>query len=489
LKTDFTDSFCLTATMKRTKIVATIGPACDSVAILTKMIKAGLNVARFNFSHGTYQSNKRAVENLRLAAKKLNQPIAIIQDLQGPRIRVGEINKQGVELIKNEIITLVDDALKSKLKIKAKVLPIQFVKLAKVLKTGSKVLLLDGLVELKVAEVAKGFVKARVIKAGTIYSYKGVNIPGVDLGLPVITKKDIEDLKFGLKLGVDFVAQSFVASGADLKKLKQLIKKFQPRSKVMVMAKVERGEAVKNIKSIVKEADAVMVARGDLGVELAPVKVPIIQKEIVKMCLTEGKPVIVATQMLDSMIKYPRPTRAEVSDVANAVIDHADAVMLSGETAFGSYPVESVEMMSQIIEETEASQYDNMPAGYFAEKRLSVIKAISESVFELVKEVKAKAIVAATDSGFTARMIARFRPETRIIVLSNQPAIWRQLALSWGIYPEMMPVCKTMDELIDKSVKLVKKHKLVKRGDQIVIVTGQPVGQSKNMNLVKVQTI
>ncbi|MDP2586385.1 MAG: pyruvate kinase [Candidatus Komeilibacteria bacterium] len=487
--------------MKRTKIVATIGPACDSVATLTKMIRAGMNVARFNFSHGTNQSNKKAVENLRAAAKKLNQPIAIIQDLQGPRIRVGEISKNGLELVKNEIITLVEDAVSHRVKSNGpprrgrssgeagKILPIQFVKLSKVLKIGSQVLLLDGLVELKVTETGRGSVKAKVVKGGSIYSYKGVNIPGADLGLPVITKKDIQDLKFGLSLGVDFVAQSFVGSGADLIKLKKLIKKFQPRSKVMVMAKVERGEAVKNIKSIVKESDAIMVARGDLGIELNPVRVPIIQKEIVKMCLTEGKPVIVATQMLDSMIKYPRPTRAEVSDVANAVIDHADAVMLSGETAFGSYPVESVQMMSQIIEETEASQYDNMPAGYFGDKRLSVIKAISESVFELVKEVKAKAIVAATDSGFTARMIARFRPETRILVLVNQPEIWRQLVLSWGIYPEMMPVCKTMDELIDKSVKLVKKLQLVKKGDQIVIVTGQPVGQSKNMNLVKVQTI
>ncbi|MFA6304473.1 MAG: pyruvate kinase [Patescibacteria group bacterium] len=475
--------------MKRTKIVATIGPACDSPKILTQMIKAGMNVARFNFSHGTQASNKKAVDALRAVAKKLQQPIAIIQDLQGPRIRVGEINKKGVELFKNETITLVEDALKSQKKISGKVLPIQFVKLSRVVKTNSQVLLLDGLVELKVTEVFNGFVKAKVIKAGTIYSYKGVNIPGANLGLPVITKKDIEDLKFGLGLGVDFVAQSFVGSGADLIKLKKLIKKFQPRSKVMVMAKVERGEAVKNIKSIIKEADAVMVARGDLGIELSPVKVPIIQKEIVKMCLTEGKPVIVATQMLDSMIKYPRPTRAEVSDVANAVIDHADAVMLSGETAFGSYPVESVIMMSQIIQETEASIYDDMAPGYFAEKHFTVTKAISESVFKLVQEVKAKAIVAATDSGYTARMIARFRPETKIIVLVNQDEVWRQLALSWGIYPSQMPVCRTMDELIDKSVKLVKQQKLVKKGDQIVIVTGQPVARSHNMNLVKVQTI
>ncbi|MCX6786185.1 MAG: pyruvate kinase [Candidatus Komeilibacteria bacterium] len=475
--------------MKRTKIVATIGPACDSSAILTKMIKAGLNVARFNFSHGTYASNKQAVERLRAVAKKLNTPVGIIQDLQGPRIRVGEISKQGIDLVKNETVLLVEDGFSARKKSAEKVVPIQFVKLSKVLHQGSQVLMLDGLVELKVEAIHAGSVSAKVLKGGTIYSYKGVNIPGVDLGLPVITKKDIADLKFGLKLGVDFVAQSFVGSGDDLKHLKKLIKKFSPKSRVMVMAKIERGEAVKNIKSIIAEADAIMVARGDLGIELPPVKVPIIQKEIVKMCLTEGRPVIVATQMLDSMIKYPRPTRAEVSDVANAVIDHADAVMLSGETAFGNYPVESVAMMSQIIEETEASIYDNMPAGYFSEKKLSVTKAISESVFQLVSEIKAKAIVAATDSGFTARMISRYRPETKIIVFVNQLQVWRQLTLSWGIYPVMMPICRNMDELVAKAIGLVKKQKIVKIGDQIIIVTGQPVGRSRNMNLVKVHTI
>ncbi len=484
--------------MKRTKIVATIGPACDKVAVLTKMIRAGVNVARFNFSHGTYSSNKKAVEDLRLAAKKLKTPIGIIQDLQGPRIRVGEIGKSGLDLLKNETVILVEDGstkpavnvLKSRLKLTNKVVPIQFIKLAKVLHQGSKVLMLDGLIELKVEAVrANGVICAKVLKGGTIYSYKGVNIPGVDLGLPVITKKDIADLRFGLKLGVDFIAQSFVGSAQDIKELKRLIKKFSPQSKVLVMAKIERAAAIKNIKAIIKESDAIMVARGDLGIELPPVKVPIIQKEIIKICLEEGKPVIVATQMLDSMIKYPRPTRAEVSDVANAVIDHADAVMLSGETAFGRYPEEAVKMMSQIIEETESSIYDNMPASYFSEKKLTVTKAISESVFQLVQEIKAKAIVAATDSGYTARMIARFRPETRIIVLVNQAEVLRQLTLSWGIYPSRMPVCKNLDELMKRAVKMVKEQKLVKSKDKIVIVTGQPVGRSKNMNLVKVQII
>ncbi|PIT90333.1 MAG: pyruvate kinase [Candidatus Komeilibacteria bacterium CG10_big_fil_rev_8_21_14_0_10_41_13] len=475
--------------MKRTKIVATIGPACDSQAVLTKMIKAGVNVARFNFSHGTYASNKKAVSSLRAVAKSLNQSVGIIQDLQGPRIRVGEIAKDGLDLKKGEIVVLVEDDLKKKIKSDKKIVPIQFIKPSQILKAKNKVLLLDGLIELRVTKVNANHVEAKVFKGGIIYTYKGVNIPEIDLGLPVITDKDIKDLEFGLKLGVDYVALSFVGSAGDLKDLKKLIKKFDKNSEVQVLAKIERGQAVKNIKSIIKEADAIMVARGDLGIELPEVKVPIIQKEMIKMCLEQGKPVIVATQMLDSMIRNPKPTRAEVSDVANAVIDHADSVMLSGETAFGKYPVESVKMMNQIILETEKSIYDDMPPGYFLEKKLSVTKAISESVFELVKDTKARAIVAATNSGYTARMIARYRPETRIIVLVNKQEIAHQLSLVWGIYPEMMPVCKSLDELVEKSVALVKKQKLVIKGHQIIIVTGQPVGLSKNMNLVKIHTV
>ena len=474
--------------MKHTKIVATIGPACDSLAILTAMLKSGMNLARINFSHGTHASNKKALDKLKLAAKKLNMPVGIIQDLQGPRIRIGEIDKKGIELIRNEEVILYP-AGKKIFKNGHKALPVDLPKLVKILKQGSQVMVHDGLIELKVISVNGAYAKAKVIKGGMLFSNKGVNLPGIDLKMPVITKKDIDDLKFGLKIGVDYVALSFVGSAKDIVDLKKLIKKFDRKSKVQIMAKIEREQAVKNIKAIIKEVDAIMVARGDLGVEMSPEKVPIIQKEIVRLCLEVGKPVLVATQMLDSMIKSPRPTRAEVSDVANAVIDHTDGVMLSGETAFGQYPLEAVKMMDRIIEETEKSAYDDMRPGYFKEKSLPITKAISGSVFDLVKDIKAKAIVAATDSGYTAKMIARYRPDTKIIVLVNSLEILRQLTLVWGVYPAMMPVCKTMDELIIESIKLVKKEKLVKKGDEIVIVTGQPVGKSKNMNLIKVQTI
>jgi len=474
--------------MKHTKIVATIGPACDSLNTLTAMLKSGMNLARINFSHGTHASNKQAIDKVKLAAKKLNLPVGIIQDLQGPRIRIGEIDKKGLELIHDEEIFLYPEGKKIT-RNGHKILPVDLPKLIKILKPGSQVMVHDGLIELKVISVNHTYAKAKVIKGGMLFSNKGVNLPGVDLKMPVITKKDIDDLKFGLKIGVDYVALSFVGSAKDIIDLRKLIKKFNPKSKVQIMAKIEREQAVKNIKAIIKEVDAIMVARGDLGVEMSPEKVPIIQKEIVRLCLEVGKPVLVATQMLDSMIKSPRPTRAEVSDVANAVIDHTDGVMLSGETAFGQYPLESVKMMNQIIEETEKSTYDDMRPGYFKERSLPITKAISGSVFDLVKDTNAKAIVAATDSGYTAKMIARYRPDTKIIVLVNSLEILRQLTLVWGVYPRRMPVCKTMDELIVESIKIVKKEKLVKKGDEIVIVTGQPVGKSQNMNLIKVQTI
>lgn len=476
--------------MKRTKIVATIGPASSSEKILTKMVQAGMNVGRFNFSHGTLLSNKLAIENLRRVGKKLGTPVAIMQDLQGPRIRVGEIGKKGMELIKNEEVILVDSDEVLKITDKSKkIIPILYPRLTKTLRGDNHVLIYDGQVDLRIVRAAGNHLIAKVIRGGYIFSNKGVNIPKINLNIPVITAKDINDLKFGLKIGVDIVALSFVGSGADIKHLRRIIKKNSSKIQPLLMAKIEREAGVKNIKSIVKEADCVMVARGDLGVEVSPERVPVIQKDIIKLCLTEGKPVLVATQMLESMIKNPRPTRAEVSDVANAVIDHADAVMLSGETAFGQYPAEAVNIMNQIIERTEKSPYDDMASTYFQEKKLPINKAVAESVFTLVKETRAKAIVAATNSGYTARMIARYRPETRIIVLVNQPEIGRQLNMVWGIYPEMMPVCKSMDELIQQASFIVKKHRLAKAGDKIIIVTGQPVGKSKNMNLVKIHQV
>jgi len=416
--------------------------------------------------------------------------VAIIQDLQGPRIRVGEIDHEGFDLVKNEIVYLTYGNKKpAGQNLKYKLIPVDLPNIEKLLKKDSRVLMHDGLVELKVLSVKDKLVETKVVKAGVIFSHKGVNIPGVDLGLPVITPKDIEDLKFGLKLGVDYVALSFVSSAKDMDDLRKLINRFKPKNQVQIMAKIEREVAVKNIKGIIEASDAIMVARGDLGVEMREARVPLVQKEIIRLCLSSAKPVLVATQMLDSMIKNPHPTRAEVSDVANAVIDHADAVMLSGETAFGNYPSESVEMMAEIIKETEKSIYDDMPANYFKEKDLPLTKAVAESVFSLVKEISAKAIVVATDSGYTARMIARCRPQTEIVVLVNKQEVQRQLSLVWGVYPEMIGFCKNLDELIISSEKLVKQRKFVKKDDNIIVVTGQPVGRSKNMNIVKIHTI
>jgi len=457
------------------------------------MVKAGMNVGRFNFSHGTHQSNLKAINNLRRVSQKLKVPIAIIQDLQGPRIRLGEISAKGMELVKNEEVILVAaSGFKSISSVKfgkKKIIPIQYPKLTRTFALGNHLLIYDGQIDLRIRQVAVDYLTAKVIRGGYIFSHKGVNIPKIDLKIPVITKKDRGDIKFGLRHKVDYLALSFAGSAKDIKNLRQLVKRYAPRSPVKIMAKIERYEAVRNIKAIIKEADCIMVARGDLGVEVSPEKVPVIQKDIIKLCLIEGKPVLVATQMLESMIKSQRPTRAEVSDVANAVIDHADAVMLSGETAFGQYPVEAVTVMNQIIERTEKSTYDDLPAGYFKEKKLPVTKAIAESVFGLVQDINAKVLVAATSSGYTARMLARYRPETKIIVFVTNTEVQRQLTLVWGVYPELMPVCRNVDDLMEKATSLVKKRKLVRAGDKIIIVTGQPVGQEKNMNIVKVQKI
>lgn len=333
--------------MKRTKIIATIGPASEHKKILTGMIKNGLDMARLNFSHGSYENHQLLIKNIRATARKLHKRVTILQDLQGPKIRIAELSRP-VIIKKNQIVVIGRDFSLD-------------VDLSKSIKKGQRILVEDGLMELKVTGVKGQLISCKVVNGGRVESHKGVNLPDTKITFPILTDKDIADLQFGLKHGVDFVALSFVRDGKDITNLKKLIKKYLPSRKKtpLVIAKIERQEAIKNFNKILKQTDWVMVARGDLGVELPDYEVPVIQKDIIAKCRAAKKPVIVATQMLDSMIRNPRPTRAEVSDVANAVIDNADAVMLSGETATGKYPVEAVTEMRQIIEDTEASPYDD----------------------------------------------------------------------------------------------------------------------------------
>lgn len=474
--------------MKKTKIVCTIGPASQHTTILEKMIKAGMNVARLNFSHGTYAQHRELIQDIRAASQRLGKPVAVMQDLQGPRIRVGEVHKDGIDIVRNESVVLIPEKMINyKLLITGteKIIPIGYNNLFQFVKPGSHVLINDGLIDIKVQKVKDGVIYGIVVKPGIIFSHKGINLPGTIIEADVITKKDQEDLKFGLSQGIDYVALSFVKGESNILALRKLIGKHD----VDIIAKIERKEALQNFDAILEAADGIMVARGDLGIEINPADVPLAQKEMIQKCLVAGKPVIVATQMLESMMINPRPTRAEVSDVANAVIDHTDAVMLSGESAFGKYPVEAVKMMSDIIHKTEQSSYDDVPAHYLQIAHPSVEDSISVVAYDLAQQEDVKALVVNSLSGHLGRMVARHRPEVPIIVLTNEPRTQRKLALSWGIEAYLLPKCKTLDELIRKSVQVAKQVQKMKSGQNIVLVTGHPVGKSKGANLVKLHTI
>ncbi len=462
--------------MKKTKIICTIGPTSGTVKTLTDMVEAGMNVARLNFSHGDYSSHEQFIQNIRKVSEKTGKPIAIIQDLHGPKIRVGDMKqpltvKVGQRVILGQDVPVAKEILKS-------------------VRPRQRILIEDGLIELEVEKLSGDHVHCIALSDGKIQSRKTINLPRTKLKIPIFTDKDIEDLKFGLKQDVDYVALSFVRNRSDVVKLKNYIKKFNPKGNTppKIISKIEKPEAVKNFDSILKESDAIMVARGDLGVEMPESQVPIIQKTIIQKCLRAAKPVIVATQMLDSMIHNPRPTRAEVSDVANAVIDQADCVMLSGETAFGRYPVRTVQQMARIIETTEHSPF--LPGHqHLIEKVVSRTDAMAESIYDLALHSKAHVIVGATMSGFTAREIARERPPfTRIIMLTPNAKVMRQMAMMWGVTPFISPLVKKYEDLLAIMIETVKNHKIVKKGEQLIIATGEPLGQRENLNLVEVKT-
>lgn len=463
--------------MKKTKIICTLGPASQSVKILTEMVKSGMNVARLNFSHGDHQNHKVLIENIRKVAKRLNRPIAIIQDLHGPKIRVSGLAEPLSVRVGQEIVIGRDFKLDTE--VAASIRPKQ------------RILIEDGLIELEVKRVSRNKIYCVALSAGKILNSKGVNLPRTKLRIPILTPKDIEDLKFGLKNDVDYVALSFVRTKQDILNLKRLIAKYNPKNFLppRIIAKIEKPEAVKNFDGILKEADAVMVARGDLGVEMPESQVPIIQKDIIEKCLKAAKPVIVATQMLDSMIRNPRPTRAEVSDVANAVIDQADCVMLSGETAFGKYPIRAVAEMNRIIEVTERSHF--LPVHqHLLGRVVSRTEAIAESVYDLAVHTKAKVIVGATESGFTAREVAHKRPyHIALVMLTPKEKVQRQLAMLWGVQSFLTPEVKTLEQLTTAMLNLVRERKFAKKGEKVIVVTGEPLGQKENLNLVEVKTV
>ncbi|HPV70446.1 MAG TPA: pyruvate kinase [Candidatus Magasanikbacteria bacterium] len=477
---------------KRTKIVCTLGPASANSEILTGLIKAGMNVARINFSHGTHESNGKMVDLVRQVAEKLKSPTAVIADLQGPRIRVGEMPKEGLVLKKGSLVKLNVSIIKS---VNGQI-PVTYKKLVKDLSINQRILLDDGKIELLAKKIQGNVVEAEVKVGGTLTSHKGINLPDSVVSINALTAKDKEDLKFIIKKEVDFVALSFVKDASDILDLRFLIKKLVGRkstkknkSEIKIVCKIEKHEAIKNLDEIIEATDAVMVARGDLGIEIPAEEVPLLQKKIISKCLEAAKPVIVATQMLESMTHNPRPTRAEVSDVANAVIDHTDAVMLSGETANGEYPVEAVSIMSKVIMRTEASIFDELPYNkIFAseQKTDTVMSGLSRL---LAEKIRARAVLAASLSGETGRQISRFRPELPVFVTTDKEQVCRQLNLSWGVIPFILPTCKTVEELIERSLVYLRKEKMIKKNDKLIIIAGEPVGSPGGVNWVEVKEV
>lgn len=495
--------------MKRTKIVCTIGPASETKTKIERMVDSGLNVARLNFSHGSYEHHAMLINNVRTVSKKLNQPIAILQDLQGPRIRIGKVAKEGIRVETGQKISLVPEHFKIALKDISTFIPIQYADLYRDVKPGDPILIDDAKIELKVLSVRNKAIRCEVKIGDVINVNKGMNFPKSEIKAPAITAKDRADLSFGLKQNVDYVALSFVKDASDIINLRKQIHQIEarlgkktkdfkkpkrsgnwPGTHTKIIAKIERPEAVAKFEEILQAVDAIMVARGDLGLEIPFEDLPLIQKRIIRRCIQESKPVIVATQMLDSMIRYPVPTRAEVSDVANAILDGTDAIMLSGETATGKYPLKAVRVMSKIanqVEKMEIAEHESLEE--ILKRTGGITETVSFAVQEIAEEVKAKLIVCATTSGFTARSIVKYRSNIPVVALAASEKTKNQLCLSWGVDPYHLAFAPTFNQLIIKIKKLLLSKKLVAAGDIVVIAAGHPFGYLGQTNLIKVETI
>ena len=460
-----------------TKIVATLGPSSDSPEKLRALVAAGMDAARLNLSHGTHDEHAERARRVREAAEHAGRPVALIADLQGPKLRIGEL-PEAVVLRKGEDITVCAEELCADGE-----LPVAPAVIGDVLKPGHDVLIDDGLVRLRVDEVEHGRARCEVVVGGRVTSHKGVNLPGVPLPIPSLTRKDTADLQFALELGIDFVALSFVRSAADVRDLRALIE--QSGSHAHVIAKVEKAEAVDVLDDVLNETDAVMVARGDLGVEIGPALVPLIQKRIIQKSLELGKPVITATQMLESMIHHAEPTRAEASDVANAILDGTSAVMLSGETAVGEYPLEAVAYMDRIARAVEPSMdyRHEIPA---AEHNPTIGGAMSNAACDIAEALRAKAILVPTYRGKTASSVARLRPQRPIIALTHIDWAQRQMALEWGVTPLQIPECGDVEELWNMSVRAAREAGLIDAGDRVVITAGTQVNLPGSTNVIKV---
>ena len=472
--------------MKKTKIVCTIGPASESEEILEKLITNGLNVARLNFSHGTHEEHLKRIETIKKVRERLNMPVAIMLDTKGPEIRTRDFENGVVELSEGQEFTITTkDILGNK-----DICSVTYEGLPKDVTAGDSILIDDGLIELKVKEVLNDTdIKCVVKNPGLVKNHKGVNVPGIKINLPAITKKDIEDIVFGIHNGIDFIAASFIRKASDVIEIRKVLEDHRAGN-IQIISKIENQEGVENLDEIIQVSDGIMVARGDLGVEIPAEEVPLIQKTIIKKCNESGKPVITATQMLDSMIRNPRPTRAEVTDVANAIFDGTDAIMLSGETAAGKYPVEAVKTMSNIALRTEHSlDYRQMLSSKSIGKDITVTNAISHATCATAQDLGAAAIITATSSGYTARAVSKFRPNSPIIAATPKKDVMRKLSLVWGVYTVLSDHTSSTDDVIDLSVQSALEKGYINDGDLIVITAGIPVGVAGSTNLIKVHIV
>lgn len=464
---------------KRTKIIATIGPASSSPTVIEKLIHAGMDAARLNFSHGEKKDHITRIRLIRQASMRAGKPIAIIQDLQGPKLRVGDMLNDGVTLKRGTAVTLTTQKVVGT----SSMISITYPRLAKDLRPGDTVLFDDGRLELRVVRRSGKVLRCKVIRGGTLKSHKGVNLPGANLTLPSLSPKDRQDIRFGIERGVDYIALSFVRSASDIEATRSFIRKAG--ADIPIIAKIEKPEAILNLDEIIQAADGIMVARGDLGVEMSPEQVPLLQKLIIRACNDAEKPVITATQMLESMIENPQPTRAEASDVANAILDGTDCVMLSGETAVGKHPVQALAVMARIAVQAETSLEPIPPDKHIG----GLDESVAHAACRAAAEQHARAIVTFTQSGSTALLVSKHRPAADIIAPTPFERVARKVSLYWGVIPVILKTKKTTDDMIRSVEAIMLEKDLARKRDLIVITAGVPIGVAGSTNMMKIHRV
>ncbi|GAB2700950.1 pyruvate kinase [Paenibacillus thermoaerophilus] len=471
--------------MRKTKILCTMGPSCESPEVLKRLIAAGMNAVRLNMAHGELADHAARIASVRQAASEAGAIIPILMDIKGPEIRIGKLREASVVLKPGEILTLTTEDILGD----ANRVPVNYADMPSVIKSGDRVLLDDGLIELKVVSVEGTEMRCEILNGGTLKPRKGVNLPGIRTTLPGVTERDVQHIMFGIEQRVDIIAMSFVRKGADVLEVRRILEE-NGAAHVQIISKIENEEGVSNLDEIIEASDGIMVARGDLGVEIPLEDVPMVQREMIEKCNLAGKPVIVATHMLESMQVNPRPTRAEVSDVTNAVLQGADVIMLSGETAAGKYPVESVATMAQIAAKAE-TMFDH--ASHYAKQAAvhttNITEVMSQAVVRSSLELNAKAIVTPTVSGFTARMVSKYRPQAPILAITQQDEALAKLSLYRGVFPVRGEQASSSDEIFEMAVRYGREAGLLAEGDYVVISAGVPIGKTGATNLMKIQQV